>query len=243
MTSTCIYYVYAYIRSKDSTTGKAGTPYYIGKGKGRRAYSAHHASPVPKDKSRIIFLETNLTNVGACAIERRLIAWWGRKDLETGILLNRTDGGDGSPGSKVSEETRRKRSTTNKGRRGAKHSEETKKKISETKKTKLSGRKGEKRNSFTEETRKKMSEAKKGNKLSKEHINNISASMRGKIKSVETRKKMSEAHTNPSEETRKKMSEAKKGIPKEVVTCPHCGKQGGLAVMARWHFEKCHLAA
>lgn len=96
------FYTYAYLR-------KDRTPYYIGKGSGKRIYSKRgRPCSTPKDKSRIIFLKQNLTEEEAFKHEKYMIAVFGRKDLGTGILHNKTNGGDGASGILVSEETRKK---------------------------------------------------------------------------------------------------------------------------------------
>ena len=133
------YYTYAYLREDR-------TPYYIGKGSGNRAYrrSKKDIKP-PKDRSRIIFLKQNLTEEKAFQHEIYMISIFGRKDLGTGILHNKTDGGDGSSGLIHNEETKGKISKANSGRIV---SEKTKRKIGEKSKGRI----------HSEKTRKKMSE-------------------------------------------------------------------------------------
>lgn len=104
------YYTYAYLRGD-------GTPYYIGKGQGKRLYEKHKRKGQkdfkPKlkngsiDKNRIIFLKKNLTEEEAFRHEVYMISLFGRKDLKTGILINMTDGGDGVSGSVLSEERKK----------------------------------------------------------------------------------------------------------------------------------------
>jgi hypothetical protein len=82
------YYVYAYLREDD-------TPYYIGKGKGKRAWDKNHSLKLPSNKNKIIIIKDELTSTDALNLEKALISEYGRKDIGTGILRNQTDGGDG----------------------------------------------------------------------------------------------------------------------------------------------------
>lgn len=82
-----IYYVYGYFRDN-------GAPYYIGKGKGNRAFQSHK-NHQPPHHNNIKILNECLSEQEAYNLEIALIAEFGRKDLGTGILINKTDGGDG----------------------------------------------------------------------------------------------------------------------------------------------------
>ena len=200
------YYTYAYLREDK-------TPYYIGKGKGNRINSKKRSIKPPKDKSRVIYLKQNLTETEAFRHEIYMIFLYGRKDLGTGILHNRTNGGDGVSGAIISDETRRKLSEAHKGKT---HSEDCKKKISDAQKGKT----------HTEETRRKLSVAKKN--PSEETRRKLSEASKGRNKdrivSEETRRKMSESGKGRthSEDSKKKMSEASKGTKWWNDGCGNC---------------------
>lgn len=119
------FYTYAYLRED-------GTPYYIGKGSGRRVYKKHSVFIPPEN--RIIFLKKNISEEEAYKHEIYMIAIFGRKDLGTGILRNKTDGGDGTRGMLLSELQRQKISQRQRGENnywyGRKHTEETRQKMS-----------------------------------------------------------------------------------------------------------------
>jgi hypothetical protein len=176
------YYTYAYLREDR-------TPYYIGKGKGNRAYKRTRKElKSPKDKSRILILKQNLTEEEAFKHEIYMIAVFGRKDLGTGILYNRTNGGEGSSGALRSEELRKKISSSMKGR------------------------------TFTKEHLDKISKKLKGRKVSEDHKKKNSEKLKGRKLSEETKKKMSESRIGRivTEKTKQKIREKALGKAKNV---------------------------
>jgi hypothetical protein len=151
------YYTYAYLREDK-------TPYYIGRGKGYRAYRRHWRSRVrggyfdPPSKDRIIILKKNLTENDANKHEKYMIAIFGRKDLGTGILRNLTDGGEGTSNVEMTEE-----------------------RLDKLRKPKSEEHKEKLRKPKSEEYKKKMSDIRKGTKLSEEHKEKISQQVKGRF--------------------------------------------------------------
>lgn len=216
-----IYYVYAYLRKSDNT------PYYVGKGKDGRAYAKSHNVSVPKDKSLIVFLEKNLSEVGALALERRYIRWYGRKNSKDnpGMLLNLTDGGEGTSGKALTTEQRLRMSERMFGKKLGPHTPEQNARKSARQKGKPAWNLGIPQ---TEESKKKRSVALSGRvkpPMTEEQKAKISASLKGR---------------KQSPEHGAKKSKNMKGKKQPILTCPHCGKSGGYT-MHRFHFGKCKL--
>jgi hypothetical protein len=87
--------------------------FYVGKGKGRRAWSKdkrsyHWYNTVKKYGYRVDIVEDNLTDDISLQREIFYINKIGRKDLGLGTLVNHTDGGEGISGLKHSEESKQK---------------------------------------------------------------------------------------------------------------------------------------
>jgi NUMOD3 motif-containing protein len=158
-----IWYTYQYLRED-------GSPFYVGKGHENRAFIKRENHWPPKDRSRIVFQYWDEEGV-AFAYERYLIDFWGRKDLGTGILHNKTDGGEGASGTVVGEETRRKLSVASKGRKYPKEFGQAVRERQRGNKNGVGIR--------SAETRAKISLSKQGKKLPLEHCRSIGLARKG----------------------------------------------------------------
>jgi hypothetical protein len=170
-----------------------GKIFYIGKGSGRRAFSCsgrskfwHHVEKKHGFRAEILMRFEKESD--AFEHEKFLISCF--REINT-QLVNLTDGGEGSSGFKLSEETKIKIGTAVKNRDpsvNVKISNSLKGKIaSEGTKLKLKER------IVSKETRLKMSLSKLGRKKSDEHRKNISRAAKGRRFSEATRAKLSEA--------------------------------------------------
>ena len=200
------YYVYAYLRED-------GTPYYIGKGIGQRAWR-HCRNDVihpPVDKSKVVILKSELTEQIAFDVEKQLISQYGRIDNGTGILHNRTDGGDGASGRKGikkkgwTEQAKAKR-------KGAGNP--------------MFGKTGEQHHNFgkdifTDEVKQRISKA---NKVSKPWVSKALTGRGGPTHPLYGREPALKGKT----------------VPKYQCHC--CGQWMGQGNLTRWHGDKCKLA-
>ena len=190
------FYVYEHIRLDNMTC------FYVGKGKGERAYDLvrnnHHDRISNRHGHAVVIIKDNLTEEEAFELERDtiedyvfnlgygidIIGFNNKEDNEIGYLTNCTWGGEGvsgaNKGKQLSEEHKK---NISEARKGKQFSEEHKKKIGESMKGKNNPMYGKK---FSEKTRKKLSEAHKGKNAGENHP------LYGKHHSEETKRKMSE---------------------------------------------------
>lgn len=188
------FYVYEHWRPDEDV------PFYVGKGKGRRAFSLRRNNRQHKfvvDKlgrlgmcAEVRLVASDLSESDAFKIERERIAFWRSVGVR---LANVSDGGGGYS--------------------GFKHTQEFKEKA----RIQITAY-NERRGPPSEETREKMRAAKLGKKQSPEHVAKAAAASRGRKygpKSPAIRAKISASKigSRASEETRAKMSSSHTGRP------------------------------
>jgi NUMOD3 motif-containing protein len=177
-----------YVRVKASERGPIGSPYYIGKGKGMRAYQRTRSGRKPPPaRSQIVIVADNLSEVEAFAREKALIAFYGRVS-KGGCLHNLTDGGEGVSGATWKRKPLTLQQRANMARPGKSHLQ-------------------------TAETREKIRLANLGRKDSPERIEKSASSKRGKRCSPTTEFK--KGHKQ-SPELIEKSAAARRGKPHPV---------------------------
>jgi hypothetical protein len=165
---------YSYLWLRPDTT-----PYYAGKGSGRRAFQSQgHLTKRPKKTSDILVFY-HATEAEAFASEKAFIQWFGREDLGLGCLHNFTDGGDDgyrrgpwTAERKAAQAERLRKQGIggwNKGMRMPATAE------------KMKGNQHTKgKHTHSAEGNRRISESKKGKPLSASHCENLSRSHKGK---------------------------------------------------------------
>jgi len=131
--------------------------FYVGAGTKERPFKKSRSEEwkriVYEDGLVVEIVKENLTKNESFDLEKELILFYGRIDLNTGCLINCSEGGSGCSG--ISEESRQKKI---KALKSIKKTEEWKQKISE----------GHKGIIKSKEWRKKISDSLRGKKLSEE---------------------------------------------------------------------------
>lgn len=156
---------YVYLHRK-ATTGEI---FYVGKAVKHRAWVSSGRSEqwqraVNKHGYKIEIVQDGLQEWAAFELEKDLISLYGKRSDKTGTLVNNSDGGDGTTGAKLSNETKSKMSAYRKGR-----------KLSESHKKNTSlGLMG---HIVSKESREKIRLAKSGKKLNEDHKMKIRAAL------------------------------------------------------------------
>ena len=109
---------YVYLHRKKTT----GEVFYVGKGKGRRAWQHSDRSDYWKKVANkhgylVELFQNNIQEWYAFELERELISYYGREDLNEGTLVNFTDGGEGLSGYSHSLERKTEMSEQRRGER------------------------------------------------------------------------------------------------------------------------------
>ena len=188
-----------------------GTPYYVGKGSGKRAFD-QHLFHVPPPRSRIV-IQYWTDEEESFEMEKWYIRLFGRKDNGTGILRNLADGGaGGAAGRLCTQKTRDKLSAALTGR---KLTQQHCRKIAEANIGKT----------LTHETREKISSVQKGKIIPKAARQNMSAAQKGRRHTQETREKLRKLQQGRrrSPETCRRISLAKKSNPRALEQCRRLG--------------------